>query len=582
MDKILPVLLQLTAAGSAAICLVLLGRLLLRKAPGIFSYALWSVVLFRLLIPAGIPVTYPKHSAPIAEYLPLSRVPVSVTPPLLSDPGPVHGPLSSAPAPELSLHLVFTLIWLAGALIMVLYGIFSYLKFRKQLTGACRIHGNLYEADYLPSAFVAGFFRPKIYLPSGLSFREQTYIAAHERCHIHRLDHVTRPLAYLALSIHWYNPLVWLAFYLAGRDMEMSCDEAVLNQLGMEIRADYASSLLALVRPGRIPGVPLAFGESNTKVRIQNMAVYKPAKSSVRMFCGLIVLLLISLCACQPKPAEAEAPADSQIQSQPYGLPDGMSFRDGSQNGCTVYSGETKVGGIFLLDITPEQIQLMPDGMDLDQWYQHLKPGMPDIQPGQYDCMGGSDIYYDYMFSYANREKEYVHYVFSLEDAEAQSSRSYSLSLDRSKISSKQEKILVDAVTQLARLNEGMEPEPTVDHPPLEFKNVTDHSADIYEQDGLCGGILRLELTPEDLKDPKKLEAAIQAISRELDPSPFVDYSPADVPSYADYEATYVTERGFTEHYIFSKNGICYDLWFDTLSVWLDSKYEAVELVLAS
>ena len=138
----------------------------------------------------------------------------------------------------------------------------------------------IYIADDIQSPFVKGIFKSVIYLPPGLKEEEQEYIILHEQCHIKRKDPLFKMLAFLALCIHWFNPLVWLAFVLANKDMEMSCDEAVLKKMGQEIRADYAASLLSLATGSRrIAGIPLAFGEGDTKSRIKNLAKWKKTAS---------------------------------------------------------------------------------------------------------------------------------------------------------------------------------------------------------------------------------------------------------------------------------------------------------------
>lgn len=164
-------------------------------------------------------------------------------------------------------------VWVAGMAVMTAYSAAAYRKLRKKLLIAVPLRENIYIADDIMSPFVVGLFRPKIYLPCNLGEREQEYIILHEQHHIRRLDHLAKALAFLALTVHWFNPLVWLAFVLAGRDMEMSCDEAVIRTLGSDVRADYSASLLTLATGRRIiAGTPLAFGEGDTKGRINNLS----------------------------------------------------------------------------------------------------------------------------------------------------------------------------------------------------------------------------------------------------------------------------------------------------------------------
>ncbi len=167
-------------------------------------------------------------------------------------------------------------VWLAGIAVMSAYSGISLLQLRRRLVGAVREDGNIYRSDYIASPFVMGIFRPRIYLPSSLCGKEQEYIVMHERTHLHRGDHIFRLLAFAVLTLHWFNPLVWLAYCLSGRDMEMACDEAVMRRTQGDIRAEYSSSLLKLASGRRmVPGTRLAFGEGDVAGRIKNIMGYK-------------------------------------------------------------------------------------------------------------------------------------------------------------------------------------------------------------------------------------------------------------------------------------------------------------------
>ncbi|MBP3479797.1 MAG: hypothetical protein J6K03_10035, partial [Oscillospiraceae bacterium] len=188
-------------------------------------------------------------------------------------------------------------IWLLGIGAMAVYSMFSYILLRRKLVGAVLLRDNIYLADGIDSPFVMGLFRPKIYLPSALSEQEQGYIILHEQHHIRRGDHLVKALAFIALCIHWFNPLVWVAFILSSKDMEMSCDEAVVKKLGEDIRADYSASLLSLATGRRIiAGTPLAFGEGDTKSRIKNMLSWKKPKVWLVAAATLAVVAVVVFC----------------------------------------------------------------------------------------------------------------------------------------------------------------------------------------------------------------------------------------------------------------------------------------------
>lgn len=313
----MPTLLNMSLTASVAIVLVILLRLLLKKAPKVISYALWGVVLFRLLCPVSIGSDFSVYNlfdAPteesgtvtsVIEYVPSNIVHTEYPSVVLPVPGisdainetlsqgeeqlradPLEGPI-----------FIATCVWMAGVLAMVIYSIVSYIRLRGKLSVVVPLRDNIFIADDMKSPFVVGLFRPKIYLPCNLGNKEQEYIILHEQHHIKRLDHVMKALAFLALAIHWFNPLVWVAFVLASKDMEMSCDEAVIRKIGGDVRADYSASLLTLATGRRIiAGTPLAFGEGDTKGRINNLSKWKkPAVWVVLLAVVACVVLAVCL-----------------------------------------------------------------------------------------------------------------------------------------------------------------------------------------------------------------------------------------------------------------------------------------------
>ena len=305
MEKLFFTVLGMSATGSLVILAVLLARLALRKAPKAFSYALWAVALFRLLCPftldsafsllpsvrmvdaagrgggtdqviqiqTGIPALNSQVNGFLADHPYQEGQPTETG----GEPGEELAPVINQSGPVPDWRTVPAAIWLAGTAALLGYGALSLLGLRRRLAGSVPLEGekNVRLAGHIPSPFVLGLVRPVIYLPSDLNEGERDYILLHERTHIRRFDHVTRGLAWLAAAVHWFNPLVWLAFYLAGRDMEMSCDEAVLRKMGREIRADYSASLLRLSQGGKLPAGPLAFGGSGFQSRIKNILNYK-------------------------------------------------------------------------------------------------------------------------------------------------------------------------------------------------------------------------------------------------------------------------------------------------------------------
>ncbi len=295
-------ILNMSFVTSFVIVFVLVARLLLKKAPKIFSYALWSVVLIRLLCPFSFeseisllpsilqqrPIfsewtdNYIETTNTFHDNCPEYDIAVSndISPISAGEDG--YYVVTSADgisAPKTVANTILpklSYIWIFGIAALSIYSSVEFLKLKKKLIGAIPLRNNIYIADHIFTPFVIGMFRPKIYLPSSLLEHEQSYIIQHEQCHIKRLDHITRILGFIALSIHWFNPFVWIAFYVSGNDMELSCDEAVMKTMGSDIKIEYSQSLLRFARPHKmIHATPLAFGEGDTKSRVKNVLNYK-------------------------------------------------------------------------------------------------------------------------------------------------------------------------------------------------------------------------------------------------------------------------------------------------------------------
>ena len=318
-DRLYMGVLDMSKTAAMVIAVVLLVRLLLKKAPKVFSYALWAVVLFRLLCPISfetpvsivpqLPDTSTGYNladesidlagAGMAAYQAVGDL-------LNGGLGVQHIPTTEVTEDGMTRYVtadwwsVWILfgkyVWAAGMAVMLLYSAFSYRRIKKQIEIAVPIRDNIWIADDIKSPFVIGFLRPRIYLPGNLGEKEQEYIILHEQHHIRRFDHIFKALAFLALTIHWFNPLVWLAFGLACKDMEMSCDEAVIRKLGGKVRADYSASLLSLATGRRIiAGTPLAFGEGDPKGRIKNLAKWKKPAVWV-LILAMVVCLILGVC----------------------------------------------------------------------------------------------------------------------------------------------------------------------------------------------------------------------------------------------------------------------------------------------
>lgn len=321
MYTLLPRILNMSLTAGIVTLFVLPVRLILKKVPRIFSYLLWAAVLFRLLCPVSFSgnlsflslVDAPVTEKNSIEYIPdfsqydntiSTSVPVYEVEEQESRKAP-NGWQQRAEEAENVLIVAAAWLWMFGMAAMLLYGGVSLFLLKGKLVGRIHFRDNIYLCDYISSPFVLGCLRPQIYLPSTLTKKEQDYIILHEQTHIRRGDHIIKTAAYFALMVHWFNPLIWLAFILAEKDMEMSCDEAVLRKMGSDIKADYSSSLLNLSAGHKaLVGIPLAFGEGNIKSRIKNVIHYKKPAPWIILLCVLLVAGIAVGLIANPKTAK--------------------------------------------------------------------------------------------------------------------------------------------------------------------------------------------------------------------------------------------------------------------------------------
>lgn len=314
MAEIFQKALNMSIAAGWLILAVIALRLLLRRAPKRFRLLLWAVVGLRLALPWSIESAL--SLIPSAQTLPegimLERAPVLDTG-ISALNGAINPGFTAAFTPELGasanplqvLLPIAAAFWMLGAAAMLLWALVSWLRLRKRVREAVRLEGNVYECE-IASPFVLGLFRPRIYLPFSLENGERELVLAHERAHITAGDHIIKPLGWLLLAAHWYNPLVWLAYALFCRDIELACDERVVRGLSLSDRADYSQALLDLSRPrGGVRACPLAFGESSVKGRVKSVLSYKkPAFWLVLL--AVVVCVGAAVCFLTDPKEEAE------------------------------------------------------------------------------------------------------------------------------------------------------------------------------------------------------------------------------------------------------------------------------------
>ena len=305
---------------------VILLRLLLRRQPKIFSYLLWSVVLFRLLCPVTVTGAFsllrvdpePFSAAGIAGDGYSQRDTVTRRGPEAAD-GAL--PTAVSETTELSAEagradLFFRVggyVWLAGVTAAVSYSMWTVRRFRRSLSRSVPEEDGVYTVAGLGTPVVFGFLRPRIYLPVGMEDGERQLVLTHERVHIARRDYLWKLLAWGAVCLHWFNPFVWLAYRLAETDMEMSCDEAVLARLGYGVRRAYSEALLSLSCADRNSGgCPIAFGENAVKSRIRHLLHCK--KRTAAAAAAVALLLCAVLLGLSVNPARADEATEEQLR----------------------------------------------------------------------------------------------------------------------------------------------------------------------------------------------------------------------------------------------------------------------------
>lgn len=309
MDKLFLQIINMSITSSYVILFIIVVRFFLKKSPKIFSYGLWGIGFFRLIFPFSFQSIFSLiriNTNTIPEDIAYTQAP-QIESGIRAIDGAVNRVL---PAPVVGASVnpmqtwiaVGSTIWISGLVVLLIYSVFATLRLSRNLRSATYLYDNIYEIESIKTPFVFGLVSPRIYLPNNLSKIEEPYIIKHEETHIKRKDHIIKFVAFLVVTIHWFNPLVWLAFYLMSEDMELSCDEAVIREMGYDIKKDYSNSLLSLSSGKRIiNGSPIAFGEDNIKGRIKNILYYKKPKFWIVTLAIIVIIALgIGLLSNQP------------------------------------------------------------------------------------------------------------------------------------------------------------------------------------------------------------------------------------------------------------------------------------------
>lgn len=305
MASVFLTLFNMSLTASWLVLAVILFKLIFRKAPKFIHCALWALVALRLLIPISLESVF--SLVPSSEVIPQDFI--------VSDHFDVHTGFAATNAVindylddryyegvtvsngfGRSLTEIVAAVWLAGLAALLIYAAVSYIRLRLKTREAVKLETGIYMCDGIPTPFILGLIRPKIFVPSSVDEADIGYVLAHEKAHLKRLDYLWKPLGYLILCVYWFNPVMWLAYILLCRDIEFACDEKVISTEGEEIKKAYSTALLNCSMPGRfISACPIAFGETGVRQRISAVLNYrKPAFWIV--LAAVAVSMVIAVC----------------------------------------------------------------------------------------------------------------------------------------------------------------------------------------------------------------------------------------------------------------------------------------------
>ena len=305
MNELFLKIINMSISASWLVLAVLILRFVLKKAPKWINVLLWGIVAIRLICPFSFESTL--SIIPSAETIPLN-ICMDTTPTINSGISAINNavnpiisqsntPMAGASVNPLQIIIgIYEYIWIFGMIALALYTAISYWRLRRKVDTAVRYKDNIFQSENVSFPFVLGIIKPRIYLPFKMNGQYLEHVVAHEQAHICRKDHWWKPLGFLLLMIHWFNPLMWLAYVLLCRDIELACDEKVIKELGNEQRGDYTQALVACsVNRRMIAACPLAFGEVSVKERVKSVMNYKKPAFWV-IIISVIVCVGVAVC----------------------------------------------------------------------------------------------------------------------------------------------------------------------------------------------------------------------------------------------------------------------------------------------
>ncbi len=311
MEELFLKIVNMSISASYIALAVILLRLILKNAPKWIRGVLWGFVGIRLVCPFSL------ESA-------LSLIPSkeTISPDIITSPTPqiqsgiplinntLNPIISEALAPDVTASVnpmqvitaVGSYLWLAGIVAMLIYTAISFFRAKKQVAESVPLFPGIYLCDNVPTPFILGVIKPKIYIPSAVTDTDRQYVLAHEKAHLKRFDHIVKPLSFAILSVYWFNPIMWLSYILMCRDIELACDEKVIRDLGANSKKAYSTALVnSSVQSKRIAACPLAFGEVGVKKRIVSVLSYKKPRV-IAVIVAVIVCIVVAVCFLTDSP----------------------------------------------------------------------------------------------------------------------------------------------------------------------------------------------------------------------------------------------------------------------------------------
>ena len=297
-------IINMSISASWIVLTVLLLRILLKKAPKWIMVLLWGIVAIRLICPFSIesaisliPSSETISKAPNAPR-PHFESGVTIIDNQVNDylGGNYFEGVTRPTGYFVDITTILAIVWLVGILVILLYTIISYFRVKNKISTAIILRDNIFQSENVVSPFVLGIIKPKIYLPFNMDDQDMEHVIAHEQAHIHRKDHLWKPFGFLVLTLHWFNPLMWLGYVLLCRDIELACDEKVVKEFNNEQKADYSQALLTCsVKRRVISACPLAFGEVGVKNRVKSVLSYKKPSFWI-IVVAVVASIVVAVC----------------------------------------------------------------------------------------------------------------------------------------------------------------------------------------------------------------------------------------------------------------------------------------------